>query len=63
MLDDALVPPNTDLYGNSNRVSILVVMDDALVHIGASQSTVSLVWVSILVVLDDALVLVSTRST
>ena len=32
MLDDALVPPNTDLYGNSNRVSILVVMDDALVQ-------------------------------
>ena len=59
MLDDALVLIPEDLFIQIEPVSILVVLDDALVHLtGFSGCCCSFTVVSILVVLDDALVLI-----
>ena len=57
MLDDALVPPNfLQVYFKDFDVSILIVLDDALVQ-SMSKSDTDYKNVSILIVLDDALVL------
>ena len=57
MLDDALVPGKTCRKYLHEYVSILVVLDDALVQGNIVAVTLPKGIVSILVVLDDALVL------
>ena len=62
MLDDALVRRDQHLQGKGeHRVSILVVLDDALVLVMVWHFLDRVTSVSILVVLDDALVLEKQR--